>query len=422
VGRGDNAPGGSFPAIAPLSVVADIRSDSPGQEVVTGNTYYRADGTVLWTETSLTDGFVAVADFGGSSAPEVVVVHSGRVRIQDASGAIVWGPVQVERHPSAPESELVGRLGPPTVADFDGDGTPEIGIAARGQYLALDVDLSEANPTFAEAILWRYRTIDFSSSTTGSSVFDFDGDGRAEVVYNDEQFLRVFDGATGAVLFEEANGSYTAAEYPVIADVDNDGNAEIIVVANNFEDFNFTAGPFAGVRVWGDGTDNWVATRRIWNQHAYSITHVREDGTIPTVPVVPWTAHNTFRLNVQGEGDELLSPDLVASEGALEVVDCELSVGLWVSNRGAVPIRAGVPVTFYLDGDRVLAGSRRTATTQFDLNPGDGEFVEVEFTLPSGVHFVDIVVDDGGDGVSQTSECNEANNVLRVSDLECEGI
>jgi hypothetical protein len=44
------------------------------------------------------------------------------------------------------------------------------------------------------------QTQDCSSAFTGSSVFDFDGNGKAEVVYADEQYMRIYDGTTGDVL------------------------------------------------------------------------------------------------------------------------------------------------------------------------------------------------------------------------------
>ncbi|MEZ4272531.1 MAG: hypothetical protein R3C68_14215 [Myxococcota bacterium] len=42
-------------------------------------------------------------------------------------------------------------------------------------------------------------TRDGSSKQTGTSVFDFQGDGRAEVLYGDECFFRVYNGQTGEV-------------------------------------------------------------------------------------------------------------------------------------------------------------------------------------------------------------------------------
>ena len=111
------------------------------------------------------------------------------------------------------------------------------------------------------------------------------------MVYNDECFLRVLDGITGAVLFETANSTRTGSEFPIIVDVDGDYNAEIVVVGNNdqigrdnCEDNypGYPVGGTAGVFVYGDAGDNWVPTRRIWNQHAYHITNILDDGTVLT--------------------------------------------------------------------------------------------------------------------------------------------
>ena len=60
-------------------------------------------------------------------------------------------------------------------------------------------------------------------------MFDFEGDGRAEILYNDELFFRVYDGRTGALLVQQANPSTTLFEYPVVADIDNDGRAEVVI-------------------------------------------------------------------------------------------------------------------------------------------------------------------------------------------------
>ncbi|EKU96918.1 hypothetical protein Lepto7375DRAFT_0844 [Leptolyngbya sp. PCC 7375] len=108
--------------------------------------------------------------------------------------------------------------GPPTIADFDGDGEPEIGVAGSNLYVALETDGS---------IKWTSPTRDASSAATGSSVFDFDGDGKAEVVYNDELNLRIYDGNDGTVIYSLPNSSGTLLEYPLIVDVDADGEAEI---------------------------------------------------------------------------------------------------------------------------------------------------------------------------------------------------
>jgi hypothetical protein len=83
-----------------------------------------------------------------------------------------------------------------------------------------------------DGIAWFAQSQDGSSNTTGSSVFDFDGDGRAEVVYGDECFTRVYDGITGKVLYSRFRTSCTWYENPIVVDVDADYNAEIVSTSN----------------------------------------------------------------------------------------------------------------------------------------------------------------------------------------------
>ena len=77
---------------------------------------------------------------------------------------------------------------------------------------------------------WSHPIEESSSGMTGSSVFDFEGDGAAEVVYADEETLWIFDGATGTIeMAWTEHGSGTRFEYPTIVDIDADGSAENIV-------------------------------------------------------------------------------------------------------------------------------------------------------------------------------------------------
>src|SRR5690606_5358157 len=116
-------------------------------------------------------------------------------------------------------------------------------------------------------------TQDQSSNTTGSSVFDFQGDGVAEVIYADECYLRVYEGDTGNVILEQENSSATIHEYPIVVDVDDDGNSELLVVANdaNVESTCGTIPGYTGRRgvfVYGDPNDQWVRTRQVWNMRS----------------------------------------------------------------------------------------------------------------------------------------------------------
>ena len=415
-GQGINWPNGDASRkiyTGTLSLVADLTNDGNSrQHVVTGRTAYNSDGSILWeAATSLPDGFPAIGDFDLDGSPEVVVSANGTVRIHDGNtGALVWGPVTIENS----QGNKAGRVGPPTVADFDGDGKPEIGVASKDQYVALKINLNRPTPTFAETKLWSSPTKDASSSMTGSSVFDFEGDGKAEVVYNDELFLRVYDGATGNILFEEPNTSFTALEYPIIVDVDNDGAAEIIVGSNDFEcgdKLPACQKGFSGIRVFGDVNDNWISTRRIWNQHTYHINNVTEAGAIPRNEAISWVDHNTYRLNAQTSLDPEAAPDLIPEDLSVSLDDCDAFVSVWVTNTGAERVGAGLPVQIY-----AVKGATKTKVgsgmTQLPLEPGDSEKVSVSVRLPNGGPWnIEVSVDEDANGMSTKNECNENNNI-----------
>ncbi|RME25126.1 MAG: hypothetical protein D6806_08445 [Deltaproteobacteria bacterium] len=391
-GLGDNG-------VGPLSVVCNLdRSGDP--EVVTGSTAYASDGTILW-DNGEPDGFPAIGNFDGDDYPEIVVVADGAIRLQEHDGSIAWGPNPLPGQ---------GRGGPPTVADFDGDGRPEIGVADHDTYVVFDGDGS---------VLWAQPTQDHSSSATGSSVFDFEDDGYAEVVYNDETALRVYDGQTGTVLFEAVNSSFTAYEYPVIADVDNDGNAEIVVAANDF-----IYGQNHGIRIFGDVLDNWVRTRRIWNQHTYHITNVTEDGQVPADEEEGWLVYNSYRQNElgSGEGAATAAPDIVATEPGAGVAGCPGFIVLWawISNRGAIDIGPGIPVSFWLGNPAAGGQLIGVARTTRKLEPGQAQRVMFTWTNPpAGEHSVVVIADSDGSGLGITTECSEDNNAATLDGVGC---
>ena len=90
-----------------------------------------------------------------------------------------------------------------------------------------------------------------------------------------------------------------------IAVIDNDGSAEIVVVSNMFGNMSSPT-----VQVIRDKEDRWIQARRIWNQHTYHVTNVREDGTIPQFEPPSWKSLNTFRTNAQIESGGLCEPPI----------------------------------------------------------------------------------------------------------------
>lgn len=234
-----------------IPVIADVEGDG-SPELVTGDAVYEWSVTTsTWQPVAQTlgaAGLVALGDFGTFGAnpgaddrttldgiPEVAVISGGQVRLQTLDGRAIFGPLTLKFF----NTDNPGHGGPPTVADFDGDGRAEFAVAGRGGYNVFDPDCQGAAPDATacpsgstDGVLWASPTQDFSSSVTGSSVFDFEGDGRAEVVYADECFSRVYDGKTGAVLFSQFRTSCTWYENPVVADVDGDFRSEIVIPSN----------------------------------------------------------------------------------------------------------------------------------------------------------------------------------------------
>ena len=388
---GSDGAGGAM--AGPISFAADIDQDG-ALEVINDRAIYRADGTLKCRNTALGHGFAGVGNFDADPQGEVVVVASGKVSLMDDNCQLIWST----------ELPGGGLGGAPNIADFDQDGQPEVGVAGNTFYTVFETDGS---------VKWSSPTHDASSGRTGSSTFDFEGDGPAEVVYADEDRLRVYDGATGAVRFEAPHSSCTAYENPVIADVDGDDNAELLVAQNT----SCSKGSYAGIRVFRDRHDGWVNTRRLWNQHAYSITHVNDDGTIPAHPPAPWLAgFNSFRSNTQGT--LLTSPFAAPDVRLVSVAPSTCAPGgsrqrllARVRNAGEASVSPGLAVAFYAG-----TAARRGALVGVGhlprvLAPG----AEADVTLePSsawtGSQWIWAVADDDGTGLGREAECDEGNN------------
>lgn len=387
--RKTGSAGKAFGAVGPLSFAADVNMDGI-PEILCGNTLYDNKGEIIWHNTTLTDGQNGVGNFDDDIKAEIVMVCGGRVWLLEDDGAIKWGPVAL---PGG------GSGGAPTVADFDNDGQVEIGVAGASMYTVFEGD---------GGVLWSSPTRDQSSNVTGSSVFDFDGDGSFEVVYSDELTLRIYSGKDGKVLYQIPMSSATWYEYPVIADVDNDGNAEIVAVAND----NGNLGPQRGIYVIGDANDTWVNTGKVWNQHAFSITNVNNDGTIPQSPQTNWTLYNNFRCNQSM--DALACADISISFPRFYKDGEHNILKVRIGNSGSIILPKNLKVSFY-SGD----STQKTLIGKVNINKGlnPGEYVDIELGLGKdllGKNSFIIVADDNGSSNGMVREINEVNNMLLV--------
>ncbi len=414
--------------LGPLSLAADIDLDG-ALEVIAGNTAYRANGDVYWTYSYgesgsgcnakgfPCDGFGATGNFDDDPQGEIAIIRRGILYVLHHDGTLMARIVL----PGIDCQYNEG--GPPTVADFDGDGRPEIASAGADYYVVFDLDCcadlpqcaalpEDAEGCISPGIRWKVPNQDCSSRVTGSSVFDFDGDGQAEVIYNDETLFRIFRGTDGAVLFEQPNTSHTRLEYPLVADTDSDGNAEIVIIENGN---NTEPVP---LQVWGDAHNHWVPTRRIWNQHAYNITSVTEGGLLPPGGETPnWQVFNNFRQNLP-DYDPYQAPDLIAGITGQDLSGCPgvLEVKAKVCNVGELWVPPGVGVYFYSGLNMALLPCADPAMTPVTLEPGQCVGVACDWVPVAPVQVatpVRVCVDGmsyqcTGPGVF--NECDEVNN------------
>ena len=416
-------------------VVSDVTGD--GQlDIVGSSIVYGANGQVaVDASADITGTHPAVGDLDNDGVPEIVTVHFNthtlsiwRLDPNSASGyVVVRSGIDINGTISPNPCCLInpanagcnGGGGPPTIADFNGDGFPDVGLAGGIGYAVFDGAklMDPAMYPNDQTIAWLTQTQDCSSAQTGSSVFDFDGNGSAEVVYADEVTFHIYDGTTGTELFSTCNTSGTLWEYPLVADVDSDGNADVVIASNRYSSLSCGGQKTTGIRIWGDTMGNWVRTRRIWNQHAYHVTNVEESGAIPMVeaPNHLQPGLNNFRQNVQPLG-EFSAPDLVVDPFPLCGNGYQI-VGR-VRNIGQASVPPGVVVGFYA-GDPNNGGTKlgEALTTQTLYSLGSEDVV---FTPPMGQPSEQLyaVVDDGMP-MHPWVECRTDNNVGGPSSPDC---
>lgn len=418
-------------------VVSDVDDDPDHRlEVVSARRIYRAEAGQL---TVVADNGIAgthplVTQLDGMGPPEIVAMnngdHSMTVWRYDAAApgnfVVVRSRVDINGSldPTDCPASSAGRTrggGPPTAGDVNADGVPDIAVAGGVGYAVLD-GARIMDPTVTDPLtlfFWTQNTVDCSSAQTGSSFFDFNGDGRAEVLYADEHTFRIYRGATGDVLFEACNTNGTILEQPIVADIDNDGQADIVVASNaRYRECLDAAGTAtSGIRVYSSRDGDWVRTRRVWNQHPYHITNVGEDGTIPTREAPNWDdpSLNNFRLNRQ-PGNQTAAADAVVQ---VEPRCSGLGLFVTVRNLGESVLPAGTNVEVYrgtyMAGTTPPAADRiAMLSTTRALYPAQAERFEVDLPaadqgpilLEGSLGAFALVSVPGG-----TQECRPDNNV-----------
>ena len=421
----------------------DLDGDGLTLEVVAGNTVYNSDGSTFCTLEGK-DGYPAVADIlDNDGKPEIVLSGNNSVslfRVGSSSCTLVdtIDNKPFDDMPTLPTHPLgcdEGRRsfgGQPTVADFDGDGAPEIGVAGSCYYTVYNAASNGNLTRYA-----MYPTRDWSSASTGSTVFDFNGDGAAEVVFSDENAVYVWgvDTSSGLdpwerlvpLLEDENHKSWTIHEYPLVADVDGDGKAEILAVNGPRPDFMDEY----GIYVLGAADDDWVSARPVWNQHAYYVTNISDSGDVgyadPNYSPYTNDDFNSFRQQAPGSFGALAAPDLhPVAEVCQEACGEPALVWVQVANEAPYITATGgiwVSIIGVKGNTETLLESKQVPA---DIAPGEltGTLEVVVNGWASYDHLL-VFVDDPDLGGSadwgQAKECDESDNTVIVAlDSLCE--
>ena len=274
--------------------------------------------------------------------------------------------------------------------------------------------------------IWTLRHTDASGRTT-LNAFDFNGDGVKEIVYRDEANMRIMNGnlatPTNYATFPATSGTW--AEGPVVADVDNDGQAEIVMVSDDTLSV-YEAGP---------GT-TWQNARKVWNQRGYHYTNISDDLTVPVQEHGAYLElpkgsgrhpFNAFHSQFNAESLKAAPGYVPTSEVAVTidsatVVGSDLKIGFTLTNNGSAAFVAGASVSFY-DKDPTAAGSALVGTMQTSSALAEGASVSLTYTATGkaslkGVYA--IANDDGKQALPLTLaslgnatgvlECDYSNN------------
>ncbi len=382
---------------ASVPAVTDLDLDGV-EEVIVGNAAYDADGNTLRHDASQGDAMIGIANLDDDPEGEIVGIQGNTIRAMDTDGSVLWGPITIQS---------ANILATPAIGDLDQDGYPEIITAGGNQLVCLNHDGST---------LWTAPVTD-ESGATGASIFDFEGDGEPEVVYIDEVEMVAYEGATGRVKFHSTDhASNTMFDYPTVADVDGDDQAEIVVCHNGFSH---------ALSVYGDASESWVGARDIWNQHSYDIGNVDDDGTVPsTGRVYGFTTHNTWHSAIATSG-EMLEDDFEAEISEVCLDDCDTGrvyAAVRLRNTGLTAAAMDVSLALYSKTGDELA-LLTTLTVPAGLASGhssEAVWVEIPAEDLIGVDALWLEADDDGTGDGAVYECSESNNEFQFSGPFCD--
>ena len=426
-----------------MQALADIDRDGE-QEICAGNTIYKPilanpngeEGNtwqVLRTADTHDDivgydGQTFIADFDHDGDMDICVVgfretNKADLYVWDGQTSLLVGYYNVSM-----SNSYGGNMTPsiPFCGDLDGDGTPEILFNHPDGMRAFSYSATAPN---------HISLMHFASQfgeTAGFTVFDFNRDGTSEIVYRGTEQLSILDGASLTSLSTPVTSySGTLTEYPVVADVNGDGHAEIIVAHTNLSWDN--GDPRGKITVYGSMDNNWNSARSVWNQWVYNSVCINEDLTVPRhqYDIASVYSNGTEPFNgflrqmplLDQNGDIYVSiPDIDASAGRISInySNAGAVVNVRYCNNGEAILEAPYGVCLYEDAyrGRVIG----TYTVSSSLAVGSCETQAFNIPMMQLCHIncdsIAAAINDSGMGIAQhggqQTECDTTNNVVKV--------
>ena len=460
IGGGGYAPFDAWPIAYDIFAPGDIIPNSGGSvfgdealglELIAGDQVIMVDFRDSSLSVGLTanltgvntnaDGFTSLADLNGDHRIDIIVTS-----LNTSGNACIyaWDPYSGDQIGNTFElgsqdgvvniSEYGGRC---NIGDFDNDGEVEIGTAGRHLYVVLEYN--KETETLEEK--WSKRTglVD-NSERTGSTLFDFEGDGSSEVVYSEEESLYIWRGSNGATLTVLPSPSGTRTDYPLVADADGDGQAEIIITVQDIPGPD-NSGP-GYIVAYKSYRAPWVSAREDWNQHGYHLTNLSQDLQIPQEQQLIVDPAFSADYNRVFNGfliqttflTEFADPTYAVSDITTENVTIDLSqcvshdsirFTITLENKGDWKAPRCTPIAIF-DGDPYADSARYIETILTPENVDASNSLNVTHTIyvPSGT--IDLYIltnhyEDSSEGdtltqplsgvISPTLECDYINNV-----------
>ena len=195
-------------------------------------------------------------------------------------------------------------------------GLPTSGSSAQKALFALTIDLNESASANKLKLSFLLEHQDVSTDT-GFTMFDFDNDGVNEICYRDMKALRIikpvipyvknaYVGSGGSaannhpevILLTVPCQSRTGYEYPIIADIDNDGSADMIIPGGD------TDALFSHVFAISTNGDKFASAWPVWNQYMYDPFKIKPDSlTTPLGPAPDRLKYKFLREIKNSAGD-----------------------------------------------------------------------------------------------------------------------